>query len=61
MRVERDVIEPASTVAECDGPRIVDDDAWSGAEAYVKDADAAANDADRTRKSGVEKRPGGER
>ncbi len=57
------MIEPASTAAERDGPRVIDDDAWSCAEADAEDADAdaAANDAGRTRESGVEKRPGGER
>ncbi len=58
--IERDAIESSAKAAECGGPCIVDNEAWSGAEAGAKDVDAAADDAGRTRKSGVEKRPGGE-
>ncbi len=54
------MIESASTAAERDGLRVIDDDMWSGAEADAEDADAAADDARHTRESGVEKCPGRE-
>ncbi len=61
MGVERDAIESSTKVTEHDRPRVIEDDAWSGAEADAEDVNAAVAKADRTHKSGVEKRPGGER
>ncbi len=51
--LKRDTIESLATAAECNGPHVVNNDAWSGATANAEDTSAAANGATHTHKSGV--------